>query len=176
MPRVYLSLGSNKENRFEYIKAAIETTHKRLGTVSRVSDIYETESWSYNDDDYLNCVIEINTERTASNLLKESQHIEKSLDRTSKTSIKDGKAKYSARSIDIDILFYNNDVIKTQNLVIPHPQLHLRNFVLEPMLQLNSDYIHPVFREKIESLYKKCRDKGRIELFKAVDLKDFILH
>ncbi len=175
MPLVYLSLGSNKENRFKYIKAAIDAGHKRLGSVTRVSDIYETESWSYNDNDYLNCVIKINTELSPINLLKESQNIEKSLGRTTKTIIKEGKAEYLARPIDIDILFYDNEIVNTQDLVIPHPQLHLRNFVLEPMLQIAPDYIHPIFKEKIESLYIRCKDESRVKFFKKVCLKDFNL-
>ena len=71
MSQVYLSLGSNKENRFKYIKAAVEDIHKLLGIVTCISDIYETESWSYSDNNYLNCVIEINTELSPINLLKE---------------------------------------------------------------------------------------------------------
>ena len=175
MPLVYLSLGSNKENRFKYIKAAIEAGHKRLGSVISVSDIYETESWSYNDNDYLNCVIEINTELSPINLLKESQNIEKSLGRTTKTPIKEGKAEYQARSIDIDILFYSDEIVNTQNLVIPHPQLHLRKFVLKPMLQIAPGYTHPGFQEKIETLYIRCKDESRVKLFKEVSLKDFNL-
>ena len=175
MSQVYLSLGSNKENRFKYIKAAIEASHKHLGSLISVSDIYETESWSYSDNDYLNCVIEINTELSPNNLLKESQSIEKNLGRTSKTIIKEGKAEYSARSIDIDILFYSNEIVNTQILVIPHPQLHFRNFVLEPMQQIASDFTHPFFQEKIETLYIRCKDESRIKLFKEVSLKDFNL-
>ena len=167
MSQAYLSLGSNFGNRFEFIKTAVESIHIRLGTILHISDIYETESWSYNDNDYLNCVIEINTELMPIKLLKESQNIEKKLGRTTKTTINDGKSEYLARSIDIDILFYSDEIVNTQNLVIPHPQLHLRKFVLKPMLQIAPDYIHPVFQEKIETLYIRCKDESRVKLFSA---------
>ena len=103
------------------------------------------------------------------------QKIEKELGRSSKTNTKNGKPVYSSRIIDIDILFYGNKIINSEHLTIPHPLLHLRRFVLQPMIQIAPDFIHPVFNETIETLYIRCEDENSVKLFKKVHAENFRL-
>jgi len=166
MAQIFLSLGSNIENRYKFIKLSIDEIQHKLGNVIKMSEIFETQSWSYNDNPYLNCVIEIESSLSPLDLLTECQNIELLLGRNSKTVLKNGKPQYSARIIDVDILFYENEIINTPELTIPHPLLHLRNFVLKPMIQIAPDFIHPVFKEKIETLYNRREDTGTVDLYK----------
>ncbi|MCF6365439.1 MAG: 2-amino-4-hydroxy-6-hydroxymethyldihydropteridine diphosphokinase [Bacteroidales bacterium] len=166
MSKVFLSLGSNKNDRHKSIKAAIKKINKKLGDIIQTSDVFETESWSYHDNNYLNAVIEIETEFIPKDLLKELKRIEKELGRKNKTVTFKGKPKYLSRTIDIDILFYDDKVISTKELTIPHTKLHLRNFVLKPMMQIAPDFIHPVFQKNINCIYTMCEDKSMVTLFK----------
>ena len=166
MTQVFLSLGSNIGDRFFQLKKAIEEIHKHAGKLMKISDIFESKSWAYKDADYLNIVIEIETNLSPEKLLKETQTIENKLGRKSKTYTKNGKPVYSARIIDIDILFYENKIINSNSLTIPHSLMHLRQFVLQPMVQIAADFIHPVFNETIQNLHKKCDDKNIPIFFK----------
>ncbi len=175
MAKVYLSLGSNKGDRFYLLKSAIFEIHKKIGLVICVSDVFETESWNYNDKDYLNLVLEIETFFTPKQVLDKCQKIEKELGRENKTVLKNGKPIYLSRKIDIDILFYDEIIINTKELQIPHTKLHLRNFVLKPLNQISKDFIHPVLQQNIYTLYNRCEDKGKIKLYKKINLEDIIL-
>ncbi len=175
MKQVFLSLGSNKGNRFLQIQESVKKIQYSAGTLIQISDIFESKSWAYEDADYLNTVLEIETTLSPDKLLKEIQNIEKKLGRMSKTQIINNKAVYSSREIDIDILFYENEIINSEKLIIPHPLLHLRKFVLQPMMQIAPNFIHPVFDKKIETLYIRCEDKNSLTLFKKTQSKDFHL-
>ncbi len=175
MIQVFLSLGSNKGKRLLHLQKSIKKIQSSAGKLIRISDIYESKSWSYHDADYLNLVLEIETNLSPDELLEKTQSIEKQIGRTSKTTIKDGKAIYSARETDIDILFYGKEIIHKKQLTIPHPLLHLRRFVLQPMMQIAPDFIHPVFNEKIETLYIRCEDNNLLKLFKKIRPEDFRL-
>lgn len=166
MHKIFLSLGSNKGNRLFYIKEAVEEIKNKIGSITDESDIFETEAWSCNDHKYLNSVIKTETNLPAYDVLIMTQEIEKKLGRETKTgNNKKNEAVYTSRTIDIDILFCDTEIIETKDLIIPHPKLHLRNFVLEPMMQIAPDFIHPVLHEKIETLYIRCEDKSNVELF-----------
>ncbi len=175
MKQVFLSLGSNKGNRFLQIQESVKEIQYSVGTIIRISDIFESKSWAYEDTDYLNVVIKIETTLSPEKLLKETQNIEKKLGRMSKTQIINNKPIYSSRKIDIDILFYENKTINSEKLTIPHPLIHLRRFVLQPMMQIAPNFIHPVFGKKIETLYIRCEDKNFLTLFKKIQAKDFRL-
>jgi len=174
MTQVFLSLGSNIGDRFFQLKKAIEEIHKHAGKLMKISDIFESKSWAYKDADYLNIVIEIETHLSPEKLLKETQTIENKLGRKSKTYTKNGKPVYSARIIDIDILFFGKEIINSFELTIPHPLMHLRQFVLQPMVQIAADFIHPVFNKTIKTLYIRCEDKNFLTLFKKIQAEDFL--
>jgi len=169
MATSYFSLGSNKGNRLENLTSAIKLINNKIGKITKVSNIWESASWNYSDNDYLNLVIQVKTELLPEDILKITQEIERKLGRSRKTTFYNGKAKYSSRTIDIDILFYENDVINTPKLKIPHPNLHLRMFVLKPFMQINSNFIHPTLKKSIKVLLSECEDNGKISIFK----KDF---
>ena len=156
---VYLLLGSNKGDKRKFLLLAQYFIQHHAGTILKTSAIYETEPWGKsNQAKYLNQAICISTDKTPFQLLKVLQKIEKKLGRVNKHN-------NSARTIDIDILFYEDIILKSKNLEIPHPRLHMRNFTLQPMLELNKSYTHPVFHKSIEELSKDCADTLKVSIF-----------
>ena len=167
MAKTFISLGSNIKNRYINLTSAIKEINYNVGKVLKISDIWETQSWNYNDKDYLNTVIEIETEKNPKELLLTCKKIEIKLGRTSKTKIINGRAYYTARIIDIDIIFYENIIISTEKLTIPHPHIQNRMFVLKPLLQIAPKLTHPILKKSIEVLTQECVDKGKIKIFKS---------
>lgn len=153
--QVILSIGSNQGKKLENIEKCIALIHLEVGTVIKVSNLYQTPSWGFESDDFYNCALSIHTEKSPQKVLSSILKIEKKLGRTRKE-----QSGYEARSIDIDIISFNNDVIKTDNLEVPHPQMQNRLFVLLPMNDLKLDYVHPVFNKKTKDLIKECEDKS----------------
>ena len=162
---VYISIGTNKGNRFSYIKKSIVEIRKNIGKPELISDIFESKSWGYNDAEYLNAALKIKTNLLPEEFLRETKNIEKKLGRKTKTQIINDKAIYSSRVIDIDILFYNDIIYKSENLTIPHPLLQFRRFVLKPLMQIAPDYIHPELNETIKTLNAKCKDEGEVVFY-----------
>jgi 2-amino-4-hydroxy-6-hydroxymethyldihydropteridine diphosphokinase len=148
MTVVYLGLGSNLGKKEDQIQTAITLIRKNC-KVERVSPLYLTEPVGFSDQEwFLNCVVEIDTDIVPQELLTLLKSIERKLGR--KKTVQNGP-----RCIDIDILFYNDQVIQTKNLVIPHPMLHERLFVLQPMMDLNPGFMHPVLHKTIQELFEK---------------------
>ncbi|HOU46928.1 MAG TPA: 2-amino-4-hydroxy-6-hydroxymethyldihydropteridine diphosphokinase [Chitinophagales bacterium] len=159
MHQVYLLLGSNKGNRRKYLLMAMYLLQNKIGTIVRTSSVYITEPWGNNNQPkYLNQALIINTQCTPLQLLKKLQKIEKELGRTNKN-------QYSSRTIDIDILFYERLIFTAKNLEIPHPRLHLRNFTLMPLMELNKSYSHPKLKKSIEELAKNSTDSLKVSIF-----------
>ena len=167
MAKTFISLGSNIENRYANLTSAIKEIRFSVGKVLNISDVWETQSWNYDDNDYLNVVIEIETKKNPKELLSTCKEIEIKLGRTSKTTIINGKAHYTARIIDIDIIFYENNIVSTKKLTIPHPHMQNRMFVLKPLLQIAPQLIHPILKKSIKTLTAECTDKGNIKVFKS---------
>jgi 2-amino-4-hydroxy-6-hydroxymethyldihydropteridine diphosphokinase len=159
MPMAYLGLGSNVGNKEEHIKKAL-TSLSNICYVRRTSHLYLTEPVDYTEQDwFLNCVVEIETDVESKKLLSCIKSIERNLGRT--TTVKKGP-----RIIDIDILFYGDQVIKTKDLVIPHPLLQERLFVLRPMMDINPDFIHPVLKKSIREFYKDHHWAEKVTIYK----------
>jgi 2-amino-4-hydroxy-6-hydroxymethyldihydropteridine diphosphokinase len=157
---VYLLLGSNKGDRYKYLLLAKYFLRKNVGEILKTSAVYITEPWGKsNQPRYLNQALSVKTDKTPFQLLKILQNIEKNLGRTNKHN-------NAARTIDIDILFYENAILNSKNLIIPHQRLHLRNFTLQPLLELNKSYTHPVLHKSIEELAKDCDDTLKVSIFK----------
>lgn len=160
MNQVVLLLGGNLGDRKMLLIQAIKEIEKSCGRILKKSKIYESESWGFeSDDNFLNQAIKIETDFDAIKLLSKLQFIEKQLGRTAKTPT---NQTYSSRLIDIDILFFNQEIINNETLTIPHPRLHLRKFTLECILDISPDYIHPIFNKTIEKLSDKCSDKTKV--------------
>ena len=152
MRKIYLSIGSNKGNRYSFIKEALRLIRKDIGKVILMSKIYETKSWGFQSDDFLNICIMIKSELLPAELLNKLKNIEDRIGRIRNST------KILAREIDIDILFYSDKIVDDVDLIIPHPRLHLRNFVLYPLNDIASDFIHPILLKPINELLEECED------------------
>lgn len=164
MTTAYLSLGSNKGDRIEYLKRALEILSKKAGTVTKVSPIYQTAAWGKTDQpDFYNIAVEISTSLPAEQLLNAILETEQELGRHR-------TEKWGQRTIDIDILFYGNEIIDSTNLVIPHPHLQDRRFVLQPLNDINPKLIHPEIKKDIRTLLAECTDPLPVTKLKDLQL------
>jgi len=158
MKKVFLGIGTNLGDREACLKSAIECIRESIGQVVRNSSVYETEPWGFSSDDqFLNMVVEVETELKPSGLLGRMLMIEARMGR-----LRNGTG-YSSRLIDLDILLYGNKVLNTKSLVIPHPRLHERSFVLVPLCEIAPDFVHPVLMKDIKTLLKECKDSGEVK-------------
>lgn len=162
---VYLSIGSNIGDKKKNLNAAIDLLgrHKEIEVV-RVSSFYKTEPQNYKAQDwFLNAVLIIKTSMEPEDLLTIFKQLEKTMD-------KDGKAfRFGPRIIDLDIIYYDDLIIKTETLEIPHPRMHERCFVLVPLCDIEPGKIHPVFNLRSDELLKKIEQQ---ETQKVVLLKE----
>lgn len=159
--RTYLLTGGNLGDRFANMEMARRLIQKRIGEVTSASSFYETEAWGVEDQpDYLNQVLEVESKMEPADLLAEIHEIEREMGRERRT-------KWESRPIDIDILFYGDKILKTKKLEIPHPRLHLRNFVLIPLLEMVPELEHPLFKKTIEELYWECGDELEVILIET---------
>jgi len=158
----YLCLGGNLGERESSIDAAISKIKQEVGEVSAVSKIYETEAWGVtNQNAYLNQCVELKTELDPEALISALLKIEHDLGRE-----RNLYHTYEPRTIDIDVLFYNNLVLEFNHLTVPHPRLHLRKFVLIPLNDVASTFMHPVFQKTVNNLLVECSDTSDVKLFK----------
>jgi len=154
MNTAYLILGGNIGNRLQNLQEAIQLISKKAGLITETSDVFTTSAWGNTDQpDFLNQAVCLQTHLTAEDLLETLISIEQLLGR-----VRDHQ-KWTERVIDIDILFYNRDIINTPDLKIPHPYLQERMFVLVPMAQLASMFVHPALNKNIQTLLLECTDK-----------------
>lgn len=162
MAIAYLSLGSNKGDRIGYVQqaASLIGMDEKI-TIVRTSAFYESEPWNMNTKNwFVNAVVEIKTQYSPQELLAACQRVERQLGRTPVE-----KGQYQDRTIDIDILFYNKEIINEENLTIPHKYVHLRAFTLVPMMELNSDFVHPVLHKTIEEMHNDLENPEMVFLY-----------
>ena len=153
MKRVFLGIGSNLGKREENILEAIKKIRELIGPVINTSSVYETKPWGFRSrNNFLNMVIEVDTQLKPSGLLGRLLMIESLLGR-----VREGK-KYTSRIIDLDILLYNEKVMENKVLVIPHPRMHERKFVLVPLCEIAPEQIHPTLKKTIKTLLEECTD------------------
>ena len=155
MSKVYFSIGSNKGNRSGLINEAIHKIDIIIGKVVLKSSIYETKSWGFNSNNFYNICILLESTLAPELILNKILTIEKDMGRLKTTD------QYSDRCIDIDILFFDNMIVNSKSLEIPHPRIQLRKFVLTPMLELTPDLIHPILNKSIRQLELECVDKDQ---------------
>ena len=166
MAIVYLSLGSNLGDRVGYIQQAtgLLGANPDINIVA-TSSFYESEPWEMNSEKwFVNAIVQISTTLPAQLLLDECQRIEVFLGRTHNSQTD----RYEDRNIDIDIIFYDNSIIKTDNLTIPHPLFHRRAFMLVPMLEIAEDYVHPLFNKTVEQLYDELENPEMVYLYGTI--------
>ncbi len=149
---VYLLTGSNIGDRQLHLQHALEKIKAVAGSIISTSAIYQTQPWGVmNHEDYLNQAIQIETLLPAIELFEALRAIEISEGRT-------GSEKNTPRTLDIDILFYDDLNLETDQLIIPHPRLHQRRFVLEPLCDIAPDFMHTKIKKTVKDLLKDCTD------------------
>ncbi len=154
---VCFSLGSNLGNRIEFLRQALQMLEERVGKMLSISSIYETEPWGVDGhQNYYNLVAWFDTKLLPDEVLETAMIIEKELGRMRI------KNMIEPRTIDIDILFYNNLIIDTKSLKIPHPLIKNRNFVLVPLAEVSGEFVHPEQMVTINELVKLCKDTSII--------------
>lgn len=159
MKSIFLSLGSNLGNKKEIIDKALYAIDKRIGRVLKKSHFYETQPWGYiSSNNFFNICIEIESNLSPFDILNISKMIEIDFHRTEKTT-----NVYKDRTLDIDILFYQNNIIRTAHLIIPHIEVNFRKFVLVPMNEIAYDFVHPITKKTISETLSICADKNRIK-------------
>jgi len=150
MKQVYLSLGTNLGDKPNNLLMAIIEITRKIGKLSAVSSVYKTKPDGFeSENDFLNMVVLVETELLPIELLSVTQQIENTLGRTEKSI-----HSYKDRFIDIDIIAYENLILKSDNLQLPHPLFHRRRFVMEPLNEIAPDYVHPVLKKSIGELLK----------------------
>jgi len=136
-----------------YLLKAKFSIQRKIGHIQTLSQVYETEAWGKTEQaTFYNQVILVRTEMTAHEVLNTIHEIESQLGRQR-------TEHWGPRTIDIDILFYENEIINTPKLTLPHPRLHERNFVLVPLMEIASDFTHPILNKNIKELHELCPDK-----------------
>lgn len=163
MAIAYLSLGSNKGDRIGFVQQATSLLNATDGiSLIRTSAFYESEPWGMESETwFVNAVVEVKTTLSPQNLLTECQRIETQLGRKRT----EGEKDYKDRTIDIDILFYNKEIINDENLTIPHKYVHLRAFTLVPLLELIPNFEHPVLHKTITQLHNDLENPEMVFLY-----------
>lgn len=153
MAHVYLLLGANLGDREQQMQAAREGIIASIGLIVKASELYETTSWGAEEEqpDYLNQVLLVETAQAPLQVLKEINAIEARLGRVR-------EKKWDARIIDIDILFYDYQIVDLPQLQIPHPYFQERNFALIPMTEIAPDFIHPILGKPVSELLNDTAD------------------
>lgn len=156
----YLLLGSNEGDRIAWLQHATLLISERIGTISKQSALYQTAAWGLEEQpDFLNMALCVQTTLTATQLLQAANKIEAELGRQR-------TVKWGQRTLDIDILFYNQDIINTPELIVPHPRLEERRFALVPLHEIAPELKHPVSGKSIRILLEECNDKLEAILLK----------
>lgn len=153
--QVILSLGSNQGNRLENIERCIDLLHQEVGTVVKVSSLFESDSWGFSSDSFYNCAVLIHTHKNPQKLLKNILKVEKKLGR-----VRTESSDYQPRVIDVDMISFDDEIMESESLQIPHKHLQDRLFVLLPMMEVVSDWTHPISQKSISDILKDCKDEG----------------
>ncbi|HLF46673.1 MAG TPA: 2-amino-4-hydroxy-6-hydroxymethyldihydropteridine diphosphokinase [Chitinophagaceae bacterium] len=159
MNTAYLLIGGNLGRKKDNLLRALELIEENCGIIQKKSAIYDTAAWGHTDQpSFLNQVLEIQTSLNSRQLIRKILKLEKLMGRVR-------KEKLAPRIIDIDILFYNQEVNQLRFLITPHPEMQNRRFVLVPLAEIAPNLIHPVLKKKISQLLTECEDKSDVKVF-----------
>ncbi len=158
MHKVFLGIGGNVGNKQKNFNEALVLIEKCLGDLLKISSIYETPPWGFKaDENFWNQVILIKTDLEANNLISEINKIEQHFGRQRKAG------GYSSRELDIDILYFDEELIQDELLTIPHPRIAQRKFVLVPLVEIAPDFVHPLLQQSNFQLLENCKDDSVIK-------------
>ena len=155
---VHIALGSNVGNRFELLQNALHKIYLEIGEVQQVSQVYETPAWGFEGNAFLNACIAVSTRFSAEEILRKLLKIEADAGR-----VRSDAKNYQNRRLDLDILLFEDDVLETSDLIVPHPAMQNRKFVLLPLADIAAKENHPVFKVSIEKLLKQVEDNSEIK-------------
>ena len=157
MHKVYLGIGGNIGNKHNNFAKVLEIIENELGAIVKKSSVYESSPWGFEtDDNFWNQIIAVETKLSPSELLESIHKIEKTFGRK-----REGN-NYESREMDIDILYYDDIFIDTEKLIIPHPKMELRKFVLVPLNEIAPDLKHPLLRFTSFEMLENCKDSSII--------------
>ncbi len=166
--QVILSLGTNQGQKLENINKCIALLHNEVGTIIKVSSLYESDSWGFDSDSFYNCIVVMHTNLPPFKLLKKVLKVESKMGRIRKTT-----KEYESRIIDIDIIAFDEEIIESENLIIPHPLLKKRLFVLIPIQEVIPNWTHPIDKTTISEIINLCDDNSKClivsKLFNPID-------
>lgn len=154
----YLSLGTNQGNKLENLQSAIQEIAEEIGSILKIAPVYKTASWGFESEHFYNTCIKVSTYLPPEELMARLLHIESNLGRIRKK--KDG---YADRLIDLDILLFDDEIIFSQDLIVPHPRMLDRKFVLVPLADIAGTFMHPIAKKKILTCLQNCSDDSEIE-------------
>ena len=157
MAEVFILLGGNLGDKCQIFEETRKLIGERVGLITKQSSVYVTEPWGFESELFWNQVVIAETHLDPYELLQQTQAIEKSLGRIKKS------VHYEARTIDIDLLFYNDLDLNTSGLTLPHPKMGERKFVLVPLNEIAPDKCHPVSGLKVREMLKLCSDPLKVE-------------
>jgi 2-amino-4-hydroxy-6-hydroxymethyldihydropteridine diphosphokinase len=156
---VYLSLGSNLGDRYAQLNSAVEQIATRVGQIEKISPIYETAAWGFDSSPFYNACLSVNSSLHPNELLAEIMLIEQEMGR-----IRSEEQGYQPRTIDLDILLFDSLQINSASLIIPHPRMELRRFILQPLADIAAEIIHPIHQKNIHTLLRECKDSSEIQM------------
>lgn len=157
MNSVFLLLGTNEGNRVHWLQTAIELLFQKVGKIIACSSVYETAAWGLQEQNsFYNLVVQMQTNLNAKTLLQQIQNIEQECGRQR-------VIKWGSRTLDIDILYFNNEIIDQLNLKVPHPFMTERRFTMVPLTEIAPLYEHPFFHKTNNHLLDECSDKLPVE-------------
>ncbi|WP_417874341.1 2-amino-4-hydroxy-6-hydroxymethyldihydropteridine diphosphokinase [Xanthomarina gelatinilytica] len=156
--KIYISLGSNKGDRLKNLQDAINLIFEKIGKINIISKVYNSPAFGFEGSDFLNCCVILETDIAPDEIMLALLEIETSMGR-----VREANAGYESRTIDLDILFVDEDILETKLLKVPHPELHKRKFVLKPLLEIAPKLTHPTLHKNVADLLETCEDTSVLE-------------
>jgi len=166
----YLSLGTNQGNKLENLQKAINLISDKVGAIQKISSIYKTASWGFSGDDFYNICMQVTTSLNADKVLETLLSIENELGRQRVAS-----ATYQNRNIDIDVLLFDDEIIFSKTLIVPHSKMLARKFVMVPLVEIAPNKMHPIEKKELNSCLQNCTDTSEITVVAKTLIRPTIL-